>query len=131
DSIVKRFGRTLRRECRVYDVCNDGVHALIKALQRKPPKPSEIDVVVSDADRKGIELTLAILKKLKEAVETRHAELLVVFVRYKPRVDEHLPGNHPFAPLLANGLPQMEISYREPYPEFLKSAIAGIDPFKV
>jgi len=131
DSIVIRFGRTLRRKCRVYDLCNDGVHALIKTLQRKPPKPSDTDVVVSDADRKGIELTLAILKKLKEAVEARHAKLLVVFIPYKPRVEEHLPGNHPFAPLLAEGLTRIGISYREPYPEFLKSAIAGVDPFKL
>jgi hypothetical protein len=87
--------------------------------------------VVSDADRKGIELTLAILKKLKEAVEARHAKLLVVFIPYKPRVEQHLPGNHPFAPLLAEGLTKIGISYREPYPEFLKSAIAGVDPFKL
>lgn len=129
DSIVKRFGRTLRREFRVYDLCNDGVHALIKTLQRKHPDSET--VVVSDADRKGIELTLAILKKLKEAVEARHAKLLVVFIPYKPRVEQHLPGNHPFAPLLAEGLTRMGISYREPYPEFLKSAIAGVDPFKL
>jgi len=128
NSIVQRFGRSLRRKCRVYDLCNDGVHALIKTLQRK--HPFEADVVVSEADRKGIELTLAILKKLKEAVEARHAKLLVVFIPYKPRVEQHLPGNHPFAPLLAEGLTKMGISYREPYPEFLKSAIAGVDPFK-
>jgi hypothetical protein len=128
NSIVIRFGRTLRRKCRVYDLCNDGVNALIKTLQRK--NPLETDVVVSEADRKGIELTLAILKKLKEAVEARHAKLIVVFIPYKPRVEQHLPGNHPFASLLAEGLSKIGISYREPYPEFLKSAIAGVDPFK-
>jgi hypothetical protein len=128
DGIVRRFGRTLRRKSRVYDFSNDGVHALIKTLQRK--HPFEADVVVSKADRNGIELTLAILKKLKEAVEARHAKLLVVFIPYKPRVEQHLPGNHPFAPLLAEGLTKMGISYREPYPEFLKSVIAGVDPFK-
>ena len=130
DSAIKRFGRTLRRKSRLYDLCNDGAHALIKKLQRKHSNPSETDVVVSETDRKGIDLTLAILKKLKEAVEAHHAKLLVVFIPYKPRVEQHLPGNHPFAPLLAEGLTQMGISYREPYPEFLKSAIAGIDPFK-
>jgi len=128
DNIAQRFGRTLRRKSRVYDLCNDGVHALIKTLQRK--HPFEADVVVSEADRKGIELTLAILKKLKEAVEAHHAKLVVVFIPYKPRVEQHLPENHPFAPLLAEGLTKLGISYREPYPEFLKSAIAGVDPFK-
>jgi hypothetical protein len=130
DSVVKRFGRALRRKSRVYDLCNDGVHALIKKLKRNHPD-SETDLVVSDTDRKGIELTLAILKKLKEAVEARHAKLLVVFIPYKPRVEQHLPGNHPFAPLLAEGLTKIGISYREPYPEFLKSAIAGVNPFKL
>ena len=127
DSMVIRFGRTLRRKCRVYDLCNDGVHALIQKLQRKQ---SETDVV-SDADRKGIELTLAILENLKEAVEARHAKLLVVFIPYKRHVEQHLPGNHPFAPLLAEGLTKIGISYREPYPEFLKSAIAGVNLFKL
>jgi hypothetical protein len=129
NSILTRFGRTLRRKCRVYDLSNDGVHALINTFQRK--HPLEADVVVSEADRKGIELTLVILKKLKEAVEARHAKLIVVFIPYEPRVEQHLPGNHPFAPLLAEGLTKLGISYREPYPEFLKSAIAGVDPFKL
>ena len=128
DSMIKRFGRALRRKSRLYDLCNDGVHALIQTLKRK--HPSDTDVVVSEADRKGIELTLAILKNLKEAVEAHHAKLVVVFVPYKPRIEQHLPGNHPFAPLLAEGLTKLGISYREPYPEFLKSAIAGVDPFK-
>lgn len=128
DSMVARFGRALRRECRVYDLCNDGFHALIKTIQRK--HPFEADVVVSDTDRKGIELSLAILKKLKEAVEACHAKLVVVFIPYKPRIEQHLPENHPFVPLLAEGLTKLGITYREPYPEFLRSAIAGVDPFK-
>ena len=69
------------------------------------------------------------MKKLKEAVAARHAEFYVVFIPYKPRVEKHLPDNHPFAPLIAAGLTQMGVSYREPYPEFLKSAMAGVDPF--
>ena len=130
-SIVENFFRTMKRESRVCDLCNDGVTGLIRTLLRKHQKPLEADVVVSDADRKGIELTLAILKNLKEAVEARQAKFLVVFIPYKPRIEQHLPGNHPFAPLLGKGLTQMGISYREPYPEFLKSAIAGVDSFNV
>ena len=130
-SMVKNFFRTMIRVSRVYNLCHHGVNGLIKTLVRKPEKTLDADVVVSDADHKGIELTLAILKRLKEAVEARRAKLLVVFIPYKPRVEQHLPGNHPFAPLLAEGLTRMGISYREPYPEFLKSAIAGVDPFNV
>jgi hypothetical protein len=129
-SIVDTFFRGLKRNCRVWNLADRGVHGLIETLLRKP-KHLETDVVVSEADRKGIELTLALLKKLKEAVAARHAEFYVVFIPYKPRVENHLPGNHPFAPLIAAGLTQMGVSYREPYPEFLKSAMAGVDPFNV
>lgn len=130
-SAVDTLFRNLNRECHVWNLAGQGLHELIKTLLRKPQKHLETDVVVSDADRQGIELTLAILKKLKEAVEARHAEFYVVFIPYKPRVENHLPGNHPFAPLIAAGLTQMGVSYREPYPEFLKSAMAGVDPFNV
>ena len=129
--IVDNFFRDLKRDCRVWNLAYEGSDGLIKTLLRKRKKPLGADVVVSEADRKGIELTLAILKKLKEAVAARHAEFYVVFVPYKPRVENHLAGNHPFAPLIAAGLTQMGVSYREPYPEFLKSAMAGVDPFNV
>lgn len=126
DTVLERFVRTVKRKSRIYDLCNNGLHELIKKLKRKP---SETDIVVSEADRKGIELTLVILEKLKEAVEARHAKLLLVFIPYKPYVEERLPGNHPIAPLLAEGLTKIGISYREPYPEFLKAAIAGVNLF--
>jgi hypothetical protein len=130
-SIVDSFFRMLKRKCHVWNVAEEGFSGLIKTLLRKQKKPLETDVVVSEADRRGIELTLAIINKLKEAVEARHAEFYVVFIPYKPRVENQLPGNHPFAPLLAAGLTQMGVSYREPYPEFLKSAMSGVDPFNV
>jgi hypothetical protein len=127
---VDSFFRYLNRECRVWNIAGEGFHELINTLLRKQKhKNLEADVVVSEADRQGIELTLAILKKLKEAVAARHAEFNVVFIPYKPRVENHLLGNHSFAPLIAAGLTQMGVSYREPYPEFLKSAMAGVDPF--
>jgi hypothetical protein len=130
-SIVDSFFRDLQRDCRVWNLAHGGFGGLINTLLRKPQKQLETDVAVSETDRQGIELTLAILKKLKEAVEARHAEFYVVFIPYKPRVENHLSGNHPFAPLIAAGLTQMGVSYREPYPEFLKSAMAGVDPFNV
>jgi hypothetical protein len=129
-SRVDNLFRILKRDCRVWNTADEGFHGLINTLLRRP-KHLDADVVVSEADREGIELTLAILKKLKEAVAARHAEFYVVFIPYKPRVENHLPGNHPFAPLIAAGLTQMGVSYREPYPEFLKSAVAGVDPFHV
>jgi len=130
-SRVDGFFRNLNQESRVWNVARKGFQAFFNTLLRKPKKPLGTDVVVSETDRKGIHLTLAILKKLKEAVEARHAEFYVIFIPYKPRIESHLPGNHPFAPLIAVGLTQMGVHYREPYPEFLKSAMAGIDPFNV
>jgi hypothetical protein len=130
-SRVDSFFRDLNQESRVWNVAREGVHEFFNTLLRRPSKSLGTEVVVSEADRNGIELTLAILKKLKEAVEARHAEFYVAFIPYKPRVESHLPGNHPFAPLLAAGLSQMGVHYREPYPEFLKSAIDGVDPFNV
>jgi hypothetical protein len=130
-SAVDTFFRNLNRDCRVWNIAGQGFHGLINTLLRKPRKQLAPDVVVSEADRQGIELTLAIINQLKEAVAARHAEFYVVFIPYKPRVEKHLAGNHPFAPLLAAGLTQMGVSYREPYPEFLKSAMAGVDPFNV
>jgi hypothetical protein len=123
------FFRNLNQESRVWNVAREALQEFFRTLLRKPKKSLDTDVVVSEADRKGIELTLAILRKLKEAVEARHAEFYVVFIPYKPRVESHLSGNHPFAPLIAAGLTQMGVHYREPYPEFLKSAMAGVDPF--
>lgn len=130
-SLVDNFFRNLKRDCRVWNIAYQGGDGLINILLHKQQKRLETDVVVSEADRRGIELTLAIFKKLKEAVEARHAELYVVFIPYKPRVESHLPGNHPFASLIAAGLTDMGVSYREPYPEFVKSAVAGVDPFNV
>jgi len=42
-----------------------------------------------------------------------------------PHVEKHLPYNHPLVPLIAAGLTREGVSYREPYPAFLKAAIAG------
>jgi hypothetical protein len=126
---VDGFFRSLNRHCRVWNLAGQGFQGLIDTLRRKPKHYLKSDIAVTEADRRGIELTLAIVKKLKEAVAARHAEFYVIFIPYKPRVENHLPENHPFAPLIAAGLTQMGISYREPYPEFLKSAMNGVDPF--
>ena len=127
NSSVRGFFRFLDRECRVWNLAGKGFDGLENTLLRKPKH--EADIVVSETDRAGIRLTLALLKKLKEAVAARHAEFYVIFIPYKPRIEKHLPDNHPFVPLIAAGLTQMGVSYREPYPEFLKSAMAGVDPF--
>jgi hypothetical protein len=128
-SEVANFFRVLKRKSRVYYLGKDAFDGLIKTLLRKQERHWKTDVVVSEADREGIELTLAIIKELKEAVAAHGAEFYVVFIPYKPRVENHLPDNHPIVPLIAAGLTQMGVSYREPYPEFLRSARAGVELF--
>jgi SAM-dependent methyltransferase len=109
---------------------------LLSELLRKvedlvsPAKPKEFaSETVTDRDRAGVNLTVAILKKLQEAVAAHNAEFYVIFIPYKPHIEKHLTDNHPLVPLIAAGLTRAGISYREPYPEFLKAAVAGDHPF--
>ena len=124
---VRNFIRRVDRECRVWNVVTKGLQGLGHAIvpKKEKLKDAQRNFLVSDADRAGIELTLALIKKLKEAVAARGAELYVVFIPFNKRIDKNLPDNHPFVPLIASGLTQMGVSYREPYPEFLKAAMAG------
>jgi hypothetical protein len=124
---VRNLIRRVDRECRVWNVVTKGLQGLGHAIvpKKEKLKDAQRNFLVSDADRAGIELTLALIKKLKEAVAARGAELYVVFIPFNKRIDKNLPDNHPFVPLIASGLTQMGVSYREPYPEFLKAAMAG------
>jgi hypothetical protein len=130
NDVVRNVIRRVDRECRVWNLVTKGLQGLGNAIvPKKKEKYAERNAVVSDADRAGVELTLALIKKLKEAVAARGAELYVVFVPYKKRLEKRLPDNHPLVPLIAAGLTEMGVSYREPYPEFLKSAAAGVELF--
>jgi len=130
NSRVRNFFRRLDRECRVWNLVSQGLHGLTITIHpKRRQKHAEENIVVSDGDRAGIELTLALVNKLKEAVATRHAEFYVVFIPHKKRIEKRLPVNHPFVPLIAAGLTQMGVRYREPYPEFLRSAMAGGELF--
>ena len=121
---------SFNRECRVWNAVRDGIEGLGHFLRPgREPKFADPNAVVTDSDRAGIELTLALIKKLKEAVTAHHAEFYVVFIPQTSRVHKHMPNNHPFAPLIAAGLTQMGVHYREPYPEFLKSAMEGVELF--
>ena len=84
---------------------------------------------VSERDRAGVDLTVAILKKLKDAASAQKADFYVIFIPYKPYIEKRFPYNHPLVPLIAAGLTRAGVSYREPYPEFLKAAVAGGHPF--
>jgi len=80
---------------------------------------------VTDRDRRGVALTIAILGSLRDAVAAHGAKFSVIFVPYKQNVEAHLPGNHPLVRLLAGGLQHAGIDYREPYPDFLRATLQG------
>ncbi len=129
-SRFRSFWNELDRRSRFFNLADVGFTRLSVALFPKRHKP-DLDVTVTEADRAGIELTVAIIHKLKDAVAAHNAEFRVVFIPYEPHIKKHLPENHPFAPLLAAGLTRIGVPYREPYPEFLKAATAGAQLFRL
>ena len=127
---VHNFIRRVDRECRVWNLFTKGLHGFGRSIvPKREEKMAQPNFVVSDADKAGIELTLAIIKKLKEAVAAHGAEFYVVFIPFKKRIEKRLPDNHPFVPLIAAGLTQMGVNYREPYPEFYKAVTGGAELF--
>ncbi len=118
----------LNRHSRVQNLLSELLRKVEDAMNSAKPKDFASETV-TDRDRAGVDLTVAILKKLKEAVAAHNAEFYVIFIPYKPHIEKHLVDNHPLLPLIAAGLTRAEISYREPYPEFLKAAVAGGHPF--
>jgi hypothetical protein len=128
DTKLRSIRDELYRHSRVCNLMAEGFAGLMQTLLPTRHKP-DLDVTVSDTDRDGIKLTLAIIKKLKEAVVANRAEFSVVFIPYEPHIKKHLPDDHPFAPLIATGLSEMGAHYREPYPKFLKASLAGVKLF--
>jgi len=128
DKWFRSFSNELNRRSRVCNLASEGFVGLTNALFPKRRKP-ELDVTVSETDRAGIELTIALIKKLKDAVTARGAEFGIVFIPYQPHIDKHSPNNHPFTPFFAEGLARIGVTYREPYPEFLKTALNGVHLF--
>ena len=126
---------SLNQYSRVWNLLREGRRMLGNSLERRrgiaEPREAEYRPEdVSERDRAGVDLTVAILKKLKDAASAQKADFSVIFVPYKPHIDNRLPYNHPLVPLIAAGLTHAGITYREPYPEFLKAALAGVHPFK-
>src|SRR5207244_3623739 len=58
---------------------------------------------VSDRDREGVDLTVAILKKFQEAAAAQKANFYVIFIPYVVHIKKHVPYNHPLVPLIAAG----------------------------
>jgi hypothetical protein len=130
NSRVRNLIRRVDRECRVWNLVCDGLQGLGNTLvPKRKQKHAEGNAAVSDVDRAGVELTLTLMEKLNEAVAARGVEFYVVFVPHKKRLEKRLPDNYPLVPLIAEGLTAMGVSYREPYPQFLGSVMAGVELF--
>lgn len=77
---------------------------------------------VSDRDRKGIALTMAMITTLRDTVLANRAKFSIVFIPYKPHILHTVTYNHPLVPLLAKELEMAGIPYYEPYFKFLENA---------
>ncbi len=77
---------------------------------------------VSDRDREGLALTMAMITKLRDTVLATGAKFSVSFIPYKPHILHKVSYNHPLVPLLATELESTGIPYNEPYFMFLKQS---------
>lgn len=125
----------LHQHSRVWNVLGEGITRakLLLRSNAKGTAKARATVLkkedVTERDREGVELTIAILQRLRDAVVAHKAKFSVIFIPYKRHLDNLLPANHPLVPMLAAGLTRAGIRYLEPYPEFLKAAQAGAHLF--
>ncbi len=136
DDWSRAIVNSLRLHSRLWNAIGDAMAAVRGANTAKAgegvaaPRAGELkEADVSARDRAGVELTVAILKKLRDAVAAQGAKFSVVFVPFQPHVDKPAAGNHPLVPLLVAGLQREGIAYLEPYPEFVEFARSGGLPF--
>lgn len=123
-----------RLRSRVWNLIDEGVRSMENSVARSRGvggvaaaravilRPED----VTARDRAGVELTLAILLRLRDEVKARGAEFSVIFIPYKPHVRSGAESNHPLVPLIAAGLARAGVNYREPYPEFVKAEQGGV-----
>jgi hypothetical protein len=133
-STLRSMFSGLNHHSRVWNLLREVRRVLGNSLERRRGIAEAREVEyrpedVSERDRAGVDLTVAILKKLKDAASAQKADFCVIFIPYKPHIDKRLPYNNPLVPLIAAGLTHAGITYREPYPEFLKAVLAGVHPF--
>lgn len=70
---------------------------------------------VTDSDRSAIDLTIRIVDKLKNLVESQGRKFKVAFVPYKIHINQNISYNHPMVPIFADKLKEKEINYLEPF----------------
>ncbi len=127
----------LRRNSRVYALLRNGWLAGERVLWSRQSGTASstasraplVAADITERDRRGVELTVAILRQLRDAAASHGAAFSVVSVPYKPHVDQRVPWNHPLVPLLAEQLGHAGVRCREPYSVFLQAAQAGAHLF--
>jgi hypothetical protein len=127
----------LLQHSRVWNLLGEGIRRGWELLARrgdakgaaKAKKTVLNEEDVTERDREGVELTIAILQRLRDAVVAHKAKFSVIFIPYRRHIHNLVPVNHPLVPLLAAGMARAGITYQEPYPEFLKAAQGGAHVF--
>jgi hypothetical protein len=135
-SRLRTFVNGLRFHSRVINIFDEAIRNLrnriklrrIQGVAQPADRPhGEKDITVRDRD--GVNLTLRIISALRDTVTSRGARFSVVFVPYKPNVQQNLPHNHPLVPLLAHGLAELGVTYYEPYDLFVEANQRGASLF--
>jgi hypothetical protein len=137
DSLLRDLRGSLSRHSRLYSFLGEVIRGMSYRFetQKRSDGTAEAKAVelssreVTERDRQGVELTVAILKKIRDAAHAQGAKFSVVFIPYKPHLTRRMPANHPLVPLIAEGLTRAGIDYVEPYPQFLAAAVAGNEVF--
>lgn len=96
-----------------------------RRVDTEPGKRALAPAPLSDEARRGVDLTVEIIDRLRREVEADGASLEVAVVPYRPNVEAGLAGNHPFVRALADRLHARGIVYLEPYGEFVAAGRRG------
>lgn len=140
DATFRRWWTGFLKESRAASLINTGIvnlqyllsgpvdakRALSKALDRVRTV-GELD----EEDKKGLDLTAAIIAALRDEVESKGAQFSVVFIPYKPHILAKLDNDHPLVTPLSERLDALGVKHSSPYAAFLAETNKGTDLFNV
>ncbi len=84
---------------------------------------------VRPIDSQGVDLTVQLLKRLRDEVEAAGADFSLVFIPYKPNVLALQAEDHPLVTAMTPALSEAGIDCYDPYAMFVEAARDGASPF--
>jgi hypothetical protein len=138
DSTLRRLWNGFLQESRAASLVNTGVLNLRymvsarfdsdKALSKAVDRVRTVKELTKK-DKKGLDLTAAIIAALRDAVEARGAQFLVVYIPFKPHILAQVDNDHPLVAPLSERLDALGVKHFSPYAAFLAQAKAGTQLF--